>query len=179
REHRDRRGVQTRAGGRRAADRKESHYPMGARILQRISAGAGCPRRSDGVRESDDARKHGGGHADTGQAVMATSGRDRSPIGDLVATGPCALVWGTSWYALPLQLGVVDPVVSLVDRFSLAAALLFCGASFVATLSGYRSASTRQRRASGCFRSRSITASPITPRNMLFRGSSPSSLPRL
>jgi len=56
---------------------------------------------------------------------MATSGRERSSIVDLVATGTCALVWGTSWYALTLQLGVVDPVVSLVDRFSLAAALLF------------------------------------------------------
>src|SRR5262245_45641588 len=103
---------------------------MGARILQRIPARAGCPRRSDGVRESDGARKHGGGYADSGQAVMATSGRERSSIVDLVATDACAVVWGTSWDALTLHLGVVDPVVSLVHRFSLAAALLFLGCIF-------------------------------------------------
>jgi len=50
---------------------------------------------------------------------------DRSSIADLAATGACAIVWGTSWYAITLQFGVVDPVISLVYRFSLAAALLF------------------------------------------------------
>jgi drug/metabolite transporter (DMT)-like permease len=50
-------------------------------------------------------------------------------MADLAATTTCAIVWGTSWYAITLQLGVVDPIASLVYRFSLAAALLFlwCG----------------------------------------------------
>lgn len=34
------------------------------------------------------------------------------------------LIWGSTWYAINLQLGVVDPSVSLVYRFGLAAALL-------------------------------------------------------
>lgn len=44
---------------------------------------------------------------------------------DLIAIAVCAVVWGTTWYAITLQLGVVDPIVSLVYRFSLASALLF------------------------------------------------------
>jgi drug/metabolite transporter (DMT)-like permease len=52
-----------------------------------------------------------------------------SPI-DIAATTTCALVWGTSWYAITLQLGVVDPIVSLVYRFSLAAAMLFLWCRF-------------------------------------------------
>lgn len=43
---------------------------------------------------------------------------------DLVAIAICTLAWGTTWYAITLQLGVVDPVISLVYRFGLAAALL-------------------------------------------------------
>ena len=39
----------------------------------------------------------------------------------------CALIWGTTWYAITLQLGVVDPLVSIVWRFGLAAILLFLG----------------------------------------------------
>jgi len=46
-------------------------------------------------------------------------------MADLAATATCAIVWGTSWYAITLQLGVVDPIVSLVYRFSLAALVLF------------------------------------------------------
>lgn len=37
----------------------------------------------------------------------------------------CTLAWGTTWFAITLQLGVVDPIVSIVYRFALAAALLF------------------------------------------------------
>ncbi len=37
----------------------------------------------------------------------------------------CTLCWGTTWFAITLQLGVVDPVVSVVYRFAFAAALLF------------------------------------------------------
>src|ERR1700683_1713178 len=44
---------------------------------------------------------------------------------DLTAVVICTLSWGTTWYAITFQLGTVDPVISLVYRFSLAAALLF------------------------------------------------------
>jgi drug/metabolite transporter (DMT)-like permease len=44
---------------------------------------------------------------------------------DLIAIGACTLAWGTTWFAITLQLGVVDPVVSITYRFALAAALLF------------------------------------------------------
>ncbi len=39
----------------------------------------------------------------------------------------CALIWGTTWYAITLQLGTVDTIASIVWRFGLAAALLFLG----------------------------------------------------
>ena len=45
--------------------------------------------------------------------------------GDLAAIGICTLAWGTTWYAITHQLGVVDPVVSITYRFALAAGLLF------------------------------------------------------
>lgn len=44
---------------------------------------------------------------------------------DFVAISVCTLAWGTTWFAITLQLGVVDPVVSITYRFALAAALLF------------------------------------------------------
>ncbi len=44
---------------------------------------------------------------------------------DVAAIVTCAVVWGTTWYAITLQLGVVDPVVSVMYRFGLASALLF------------------------------------------------------
>lgn len=34
------------------------------------------------------------------------------------------LIWGSTWYAITLQLGVVDPVVSVAYRFALAAVIL-------------------------------------------------------
>ncbi|MAL57085.1 DMT family transporter [Brevundimonas aurantiaca] len=37
----------------------------------------------------------------------------------------CALIWGTTWFAITLQLGVVDPIVSIVWRFGLASLVLF------------------------------------------------------
>ena len=39
----------------------------------------------------------------------------------------CALIWGTTWYAITLQLGTVAPLASIVWRFGLASALLFLG----------------------------------------------------
>lgn len=44
---------------------------------------------------------------------------------DIVAIAVCTLAWGTTWFAITLQFGVVDPIVSLVYRFALASALLF------------------------------------------------------
>jgi drug/metabolite transporter (DMT)-like permease len=44
---------------------------------------------------------------------------------DLTAIVFCTLAWGTTWFAITLQLGVVDPVISVTYRFTLAAALLF------------------------------------------------------
>jgi drug/metabolite transporter (DMT)-like permease len=37
----------------------------------------------------------------------------------------CSLIWGTTWYAITLQLGVVDPSASVAYRFAIAAACLF------------------------------------------------------
>lgn len=39
----------------------------------------------------------------------------------------CALIWGTTWFAITLQLGTVDPIASVVWRFGLAAIVLFVG----------------------------------------------------
>jgi len=50
--------------------------------------------------------------------------RPASSLGDLAAIVVCTLAWGTTWYAITLQLGVVDPLVSVVYRFALASALL-------------------------------------------------------
>ncbi|MGE0740037.1 MAG: DMT family transporter [Hyphomonadaceae bacterium] len=43
---------------------------------------------------------------------------------DLAAILVCTLAWGTTWFAITLQLGVVDPIISITYRFALAAALL-------------------------------------------------------
>lgn len=37
----------------------------------------------------------------------------------------CALIWGTTWYAITFQLGRVDPIASIVWRFGLASLILF------------------------------------------------------
>lgn len=49
----------------------------------------------------------------------------KTSFADFAAIAICTLAWGTTWYAITHQLGVVDPVVSIVYRFGLAAALLF------------------------------------------------------
>jgi hypothetical protein len=49
----------------------------------------------------------------------------RSRFLDLAAILTCTLAWGTTWFVITFQLGVVDPVVSLTYRFALATALLF------------------------------------------------------
>lgn len=42
-----------------------------------------------------------------------------------VLYGLVVLIWGTTWYAIKFQLGVVAPEISLVYRFSIAAVCLF------------------------------------------------------
>lgn len=44
---------------------------------------------------------------------------------DTTAIVFCAIAWGTTWYAITLQFGTVDPIISVIYRFALAAVLLF------------------------------------------------------
>ncbi|QDH75003.1 EamA family transporter [Brevundimonas sp. M20] len=39
----------------------------------------------------------------------------------------CAMIWGTTWFAITLQLGEVPNIASIVWRFGLASAVLFLG----------------------------------------------------
>lgn len=43
----------------------------------------------------------------------------------VAAIAICALIWGTTWFAITLQLGEVDPTASIVWRFGLASLVLF------------------------------------------------------
>lgn len=61
---------------------------------------------------------------ETAQPEPAASARS-SQWADLAAIIICTLCWGTTWYAITLQFGVVDPIVSVSYRFALAAAFLF------------------------------------------------------
>lgn len=61
---------------------------------------------------------------------MTAAPINREPIDvrALSAVAICSVIWGTTWFAITLQLGVVDPTISVVYRFALAAAVLFCSA---------------------------------------------------
>lgn len=48
----------------------------------------------------------------------------RPAAADLASIGVCSLIWGTTWFAITLQLGTVPAIASVVYRFALAAALL-------------------------------------------------------
>jgi drug/metabolite transporter (DMT)-like permease len=61
----------------------------------------------------------------TAAAAATGESTPRTQWFDIVAIAVCTLAWGTTWFAITLQFGVVDPVVSVVYRFALAAALLF------------------------------------------------------
>jgi drug/metabolite transporter (DMT)-like permease len=63
--------------------------------------------------------------AEQSVAAAADSAPPQRQWLDLAAIVVCTLCWGTTWFAITLQLGVVDPVVSVVYRFAFAAALLF------------------------------------------------------
>ncbi|MBX7248058.1 MAG: EamA family transporter [Caulobacteraceae bacterium] len=43
----------------------------------------------------------------------------------MFALASCSLIWSTTWYAIKHQLGVVPPLISVIYRFGLAAAVLF------------------------------------------------------
>src|SRR5436190_849302 len=58
---------------------------------------------------------------------IAAAGPEKRGVGgvDLISLGACSVIWSTTWYVIKFQLGVVPPVVSVVYRFGLAAAVLF------------------------------------------------------
>lgn len=63
--------------------------------------------------------------ADNSAILNDAESPPRSQWLDLAAIVVCTLAWGTTWFAITKQLGVVDPVVSITYRFALASALLF------------------------------------------------------
>ena len=58
-------------------------------------------------------------------SVAPSTGMSRNVA--LAAVTVCALIWGTTWFAITFQLGAVPPLVSVVWRFSIASGLLFLG----------------------------------------------------
>ena len=58
-------------------------------------------------------------------ADLSAASRKQADSVDLASVAVCSLIWGTTWFVITLQLGVVPPVVSIVYRFALAALLLF------------------------------------------------------
>lgn len=63
--------------------------------------------------------------ADESAITPTTESPQRTQWFDLASIVVCTLAWGTTWFAITKQLGVVDPVVSVTYRFALAAVLLF------------------------------------------------------
>lgn len=77
-------------------------------------------------------------------AGSGSSGGQGSTIAfDVASIAACSLIWGTTFYAITLQLGAVDPIVSVAYRFALAALLLFAWRK----LRGEKIALTRQQHA--------------------------------
>ncbi|MES1198457.1 MAG: EamA family transporter [Pseudomonadota bacterium] len=58
-------------------------------------------------------------------AASAVTAEKSASAFDLASIAACTLIWGTTWFAITLQFGVVDPVISVAYRFGLASALLF------------------------------------------------------
>ena len=59
------------------------------------------------------------------QSSAAPTTRPSARTLAIASVGVCALIWGTTWYAITFQLGVVDPIASIVWRFGLASVVLF------------------------------------------------------
>ncbi|MDY6923198.1 MAG: EamA family transporter [Pseudomonadota bacterium] len=60
-------------------------------------------------------------------APPPSSGLSRATLWAIAGVGLCATIWGTTWFAITLQLGEVAPLASIVWRFGLAAIVLFAG----------------------------------------------------
>ncbi|MBL8538410.1 MAG: EamA family transporter [Hyphomonadaceae bacterium] len=60
-----------------------------------------------------------------GPMITNTQDQQSARAFDLASIAICTLAWGTTWFAITQQFGVVDPIVSIVYRFALASALLF------------------------------------------------------
>ena len=65
--------------------------------------------------------------APTESLAPPPAGLSRATLWAIGGVGLCAVIWGTTWYAITLQLGQVAPLASIVWRFGLAAILLFAG----------------------------------------------------
>lgn len=63
--------------------------------------------------------------AEQSAATVSDKTAPRTQWYDLASIIVCTLAWGTTWFAITLQLGVVDPVISITYRFAFAALLLF------------------------------------------------------
>lgn len=59
------------------------------------------------------------------QSAPANAAAPNTSALDLIAIVFCTMAWGTTWFAITFQLGVVDPVISVTYRFALAALMLF------------------------------------------------------
>ena len=65
--------------------------------------------------------------APTESLAPPPAGLSRATLWAIGGVALCAAIWGTTWYAITLQLGQVAPLASIVWRFGLAAILLFAG----------------------------------------------------
>lgn len=60
------------------------------------------------------------------QDADTTAPAGQRPLGlDLASIAVCSLIWGTTWFAITLQLGAVDPTWSIIYRFTIAALMMF------------------------------------------------------
>ncbi|WP_292053308.1 MULTISPECIES: DMT family transporter [unclassified Brevundimonas] len=57
----------------------------------------------------------------TSNPPSAVSSASTSGLAAYASVAVCAIVWGTTWYAITFQLGAADPAVSVVMRFAIAA----------------------------------------------------------
>ncbi len=62
---------------------------------------------------------------DPAQRPLARARLSRTTLWGIAGVAVCALIWGTTWYAITLQFGTVDPLASIVWRFGIAAMVLF------------------------------------------------------
>ncbi|WP_240623376.1 DMT family transporter [Brevundimonas lutea] len=61
---------------------------------------------------------------DSANRPVARAPLSRTTLLGIAGVGVCALIWGTTWYGITLQFGVVEPLVSIVWRFGLASVIL-------------------------------------------------------